>query len=74
MVKQKEIVPFQILKNETGSFRIVENPNSKKYGNMAYMGDKVVRSPFNTIEEARQREKDIAEEYEYTAIEVENIK
>ncbi len=63
-------VPFQIEQNENGSFAIIENPQSKQYGNMAFAGDKVVRSPFKTREEALERIKEIGIHWEYEPVEI----
>ena len=67
---KKETILFIIERNEDGTYAIIENPQSETYGSMAYCGDKVVRSPFKSIEEARKRMKDIAEHWEYESKEL----
>ncbi len=63
-------VPFKIETNEGGSYAIIENPTSEIYGNQAYNGDKVVRSPFNNKEEALQRMEEIGKHWEYEPFEI----
>ena len=63
-------VPYIIEKNPNGTFAIIENPKSEIYGTAGWAGDMVVRSPFNTREEAVTREKEIGEAYEFEPVEV----
>lgn len=64
-------VPFVIERNENGTFAIIENPESKTYGTLGWLGDKVVRSPFTTRDDARKREYEIAEHLNFEAVELE---
>ena len=70
MEKYLEEVPFIIEQNPNGSYAIIENPDSKVYGRFPFYGDQVVRSPFNSAEEARQRMKEIAAHYWYKSVEL----
>lgn len=65
-------IPFKIEKNEDGSFAVIENPTSAYFGNTAFNGDKVVRSPFDSMESARERMKEIGNYWEYEPIEITN--
>ncbi len=72
-MKRFSIVPFRIERNKGGTYAVIENPDSKVYGIASWAGEKVVRSPFNTPEEARQRVIEISDYYKYTSVEVEPI-
>ena len=63
-------IPYLLEQNENESWAIIENPQGKMYGSIPWYGERVVRSPFNSMDEARQRMKEISEHYEYHSIEV----
>ncbi len=63
-------VPYSIVENSDGSYAVVENPESGTWGNLAFHGHKVVRSPFRTLTEARERVKEIGKVFEYVPFEV----
>lgn len=63
-------IPFKIVENPGGSYAIIENPDSDIHGHTPIHGDAVIRSPFDTAEEARQRCKDIAEHDGYEVTEI----
>jgi hypothetical protein len=65
-----EKVPYCLEQNGDGSWAIIENPTSKLHGSVPWLGDQVVRSPFKTADEARQRMKDIAEHWQYESYEI----
>jgi hypothetical protein len=72
MITDKEIflIPYIIEENEGGTFAIIENPTSEVHGNCAWLGAKVVRSPYKTKEEARKRMEEIAKHFDYCSVEV----
>lgn len=65
-------IPFRIEQNENGTYAIIENPDVYRLvGSIPWYNERVVRSPFSTKEEARQRIKDIGKHYEYEPFEIE---
>lgn len=54
-------IDFKIERNSNGSYAIIENPDSGRDGISPLSGDRVVRSPFSSPEEARQKAHSIAE-------------
>ena len=54
-------IPYAIVKNDSGTYAAIENPESEEYGASPLSGLKVIRSPFNSEDEAIQRVNDIAE-------------
>ena len=65
-------VPFKIERNDNGTYAVIENPYDYRcIGSIPWYKEQVLRSPFNTKEEARQRMKDRGEHLEYEPFEVE---
>lgn len=63
-------VPYVIEENSNGTYAVIENPESGTYGNLAFQGHKVVRSPFGSVTEARQRLQEIGKVFEYVPVEI----
>lgn len=64
-------IPYIIKQNPDGSYAVIENPNAKTYGVSPWHGDRVVRSPFDSKDDARTRAVDIAKGQGYQLQEIE---